>query len=52
MPYTLLRGSNQISWPLGIPEQFNLRLTLDDPCMTIDPSNALHFSQGPFYQIW
>ena len=63
MCYTLLRGSSyQVWWSYGIPKQFDLWLTQNDPCMTFDPSNALHSSQGFFlpslvairhsYAIW
>ena len=47
MSYTLIRGSSyQIWWPYSISKQFDLWLTLADPCMTFDPSNALRFGQG------
>ena len=49
MSYTLIRGSFYIIWcPYGISKPFDLWLTSADPCMTFDPSNALHSSQGFF----
>ena len=49
MSYTLIKGSShQIWWPYGISKQFEPWLTLADPCMTFDPSNALHSGQGFF----
>ena len=49
MSYTLIRGSSyQIWWPYSISKPFDLWLTPDDPCMTFDPSNALHSGQGFF----
>ena len=49
MCYTLVRGScYQIWWPLGIYNQFDLSLTLADPYMTFDPSNAFYSGQGFF----
>ena len=49
MSYTLIRGSfYQIWWPYGISKPFDLWLTPAGPCMTFDPSNALHSGQGFF----
>ena len=49
MTYTLIRGSSyQIEWPYSISKQFDLWLTLADPCMTFDPNNALRSGQGFF----
>ena len=49
MSYTLIRGSSyQIWWPYIISEQFDRWLTLADPCMTVDPCNALRSDQGFF----
>ena len=49
MSYTLIRSSSyQIWWPYGISKPFDLWLTPVDPCMTFDPSNALHFGQEFF----
>ena len=42
----------QIWWPQGISKEFDIWLTLADPCMTFDPNNELHFDQGSSYQIW
>ena len=55
MGYALVTGSSYQIWqPQVISKQFNLRLTQAHPCITFDPSNALHFDQGffPPYQIW
>ena len=49
MSYTLIRDSSyQIWWQYGISKDFDLCLTLDDPCMTFDPSNALRSGQEFF----
>ena len=58
MQCTLVWGPfYQIWWPHGISKEFDLWLTLADPCVTSDPNNKLHFDQGSFlrgpsYQIW
>ena len=47
MHYTLVWGPfYQIWWPQGISKEFDLCLTLADPCMTFDPVNALRSGQG------
>ena len=49
MSYTLIRGSFYQIWcPYDISKPFDLWLTPADPCMTFDPSNALHSGQGFF----
>ena len=37
-----------IWWPQGISKEFDLWLTLADPCMTFDPSNGLRSGHGFF----
>ena len=45
--YTLISGSSyQIWWQYNISNKFDHWLTLADPCMTSDPSNALRSGQG------
>ena len=49
MIYAFVKGSSyQIWWPYSISKQFDLWLTLADPCMIFDPSNALRSGQGLF----
>ena len=49
MHYGLVRdSSHQIWWPYGISKQVDLWVTLADPYMTFDPSNALCSGQGFF----
>ena len=49
MHYTLVRGSShKIWWPKDIAKQIDPYLTLADPYMTFDPSNALRSGQGFF----
>ena len=44
MHYTLVWGPfYRIWWPQGISKECDLWLTPADPCMTLDPSNELHF---------
>ena len=40
--------STNIWWPQGISKEFDLRLTLADPCMNFDLSNALRSGHGFF----
>ena len=40
--------STNIWWPQGISKDFDLWLTLADPCMTVDLSNALRSGQRFF----
>ena len=39
-------SSDHILKVKGYSTQFDIKLTLDDPCMTFDPSNVLGSSQG------
>ena len=53
MHYTLVWGSFcQIWWPQGISKEFDLWLTLADPCMTSDPAMSYTLIKGSSYQIW
>ena len=47
MSYTLIRGSSyQIWWQYSISKQFDLWLTLVDPCMTFDPQRCITLWSG------
>ena len=53
MHYTGVWGSFcQIWWPQGIFKEFDLWLTLADPCMTSDPAMSYTLIKGSSYQIW
>ena len=53
MHFTLVWGSFcQIWWPQGISKEFDLWLTLADPCMKSDPAMSYTLIKGSSYQIW